>query len=54
LAAKSHPSFDPRNYGYQKLGQLVRDLAFLDVKSIPGADGGPAHLYVRIKSATDQ
>lgn len=49
LAAKNHPSFDPRNYGYQKLSQLVRDLSFLEVNTTPGADGGHPHVYVRIK-----
>ncbi|KGQ19768.1 hypothetical protein LF41_2270 [Lysobacter dokdonensis DS-58] len=51
LAAKSHPSFDPRNYGYQKLGQLVRDLPFLEVKQVTGTDGAATHLYVRIRDA---
>jgi len=52
LANKSHPSFDPRNYSYPKLGELVRKQSFLEVKTVPSSDGGPiAHLYVRLKDS---
>lgn len=45
---KANPSFDPRNYGFQKLGELVRSQKFLDVKATPVKDGSPnAHLFVR-------
>jgi hypothetical protein len=50
LVAKSNPSFDPRNYGCQKLGELVRQQPYLEVKSVPGSDGSPTvQLYVRTK-----
>lgn len=50
LVAKSNPSFDPRNYGCQKLGELVRRQPYLEVKSVPGSDGSPnVQLYVRLK-----
>lgn len=50
LLIKASPSFDPRNYGFSKLGELVRGQPFLDVKSVPAADGSPSsHLYVRLK-----
>lgn len=50
LVAKSNPSFDPRNYGCQKLGELVRRQPYLEVKSVPATDGSQnAHLYVRIR-----
>jgi uncharacterized LabA/DUF88 family protein len=50
LVAKSNPSFDPRNYGCQKLGELVRRQPYLEVKSVPGSDGSPSvQLYVRLK-----
>lgn len=52
LVAKNSPSFDPRNYGCQKLGELVRRQPYLEVKSVPGSDGSPsAHLHVRLKQA---
>jgi len=50
LLIKASPSFDPRNYGFQKLGELVRGQPFLEVKSVPAGDGSPnVHLYVRLK-----
>jgi uncharacterized LabA/DUF88 family protein len=48
LVMKANPSFDPRNYGYQKLGELVRAQPYLEVKSVPVGDGSPnVHLFVR-------
>jgi hypothetical protein len=50
LVAKSNSSFDPRNYGCQKLGELVRRQPYLEVKSVPGSDGSSSvQLYVRFK-----
>lgn len=52
LVVKANPSFDPRNYGFPKLGELVRAQGFLEVKSIPAADGSPnVHLFVRCREA---
>ena len=51
LLTKKNPSFDARNYGFPKLGELVRQQPFLEVKSVPAGDGSPsAHLYVRVKN----
>jgi hypothetical protein len=50
LVVKSNPSFDPRNYGCQKLGELVRRQPYLDVQSGSGPDGSPSgQLNVRLK-----
>lgn len=35
----SHPTFDSRNYGYSRLGQLVRDQPYLEVRDSPGPNG---------------
>lgn len=52
LIPKNHPSFDPRNYGYPKLGELVRKQPYLEVKEVPVGDGSTTvHLYVRLKPA---
>lgn len=49
LVVKSNPSFDPRNYGCEKLSELVRRQAHLKVKKVPATDGSPnAHLFVRL------
>lgn len=49
---KTHPSFDSRNYGFGKLGELVKGQAFLDVKEVPVSDGSTnVHLYVRQRTS---
>ena len=42
----STPSFDARNYGYAKLGALVRDLPEVTVREERGT-AGASHLFVR-------
>lgn len=32
---RNHPSFDSRNYGFAKLGELMRKQSYLDVKEVP-------------------
>lgn len=45
---RNHPSFDPRNYQCDKLGELMRKQAYLEVKEVPSGEGtGSVHLYVR-------
>jgi len=55
MIMKNSPSFDPRNYGCQKLGELVRKQAYLEVKQVKAArvGDGPANfvLHVRLKAA---
>lgn len=49
IILKTHPSFDPRNYGFAKLGELVRNQSYLDVSEITSKDAPPI-LLVRIKT----
>ncbi len=52
ILLKTHPSFDPRNYGFSKLGELVRKQPFLEVDEAATGEGGSSvHLYVRMKGA---
>lgn len=52
MILKNSPSFDPRNYGCQKLGELVRKQHYLEVKEVSVRDGSAnVHLYVRLKAA---
>jgi hypothetical protein len=55
MIIKNSPSFDPRNYGCQKLGELVRKQAYLETRQVKTAQvgGGPANfvLHVRLKAA---
>ena len=50
MIAKNSPSFDPRNYGFQKLGELVRKQNYLAVDEVPSdSPGGHVRLQVRMK-----
>ena len=50
LVLKADPSFDARNFGFRKLGELVKAQPYLEVKSVPSAEGSQiTHLSVRVK-----
>jgi hypothetical protein len=50
IVVKNNPSFDARNYGYSKLGELVRKQAYLLVKEVPNTDGSTnVSVFVRPK-----
>jgi len=52
LLLKSDPSFDPRNFGFKKLGELVKAQPYLEVRSTPTSEGSQhMHLFVRVKEA---
>ena len=45
---KKYPSFDPRNYGYEKLGKLVQSLSYIEIeKRKPDVNSSVAHIYVK-------
>lgn len=47
---KNHPSFDPRNYGYEKLGKLIRNLNYILVDAREFNDhSNNVHIYIKIK-----
>jgi hypothetical protein len=48
FVVKNNVSFDPRNYGFGKLGELVRKQPFLETKETPDASGF-IHLHVRAR-----
>lgn len=53
MLMKISPSFDPRNYGFQKLGELVRKQPYLEIKETPiGGDTMTVHIQVRIREST--
>ena len=45
---KNHTSFDPRNYGFTKLSELVRKQAYLEIEETTDASGF-VHLLVRAR-----
>lgn len=52
---RSNPSFDPRNYGVGKLGELIRQqAAYLEVKDVKTGEGDAiqTHMHVRRKIAS--
>ncbi|MDT8992004.1 NYN domain-containing protein [Curvibacter sp. APW13] len=54
---RSNPSFDPRNYGVAKLGELIRQqAAYLEVKEVKSGEGDAAqvHLHVRRKAGAQK
>ena len=52
---KNHPSFDSRNYGFSKLGELMRKQDYLEIKEVPLGDGSTnVHIHVRKRSAMAQ
>jgi uncharacterized LabA/DUF88 family protein len=50
---RNHPSFDSRNYGFSKLGELMRKQGYLEVKEVPVGDGSTqVNVHVRRKSVS--
>lgn len=50
LINRNHPSFDPRNFNCQKLGELMRKQSYLDVKEVPNREGSACvQIHVRFK-----
>ncbi len=48
--SKNNPSFDPRNYGYEKLGKLIYDLNYILVDEREFNDhSSNVHIYVKIR-----
>ena len=43
----NHPTFDSRNYGFPRLGLLVRDQSFTEVREVQSA-GGNKVFHVRL------
>lgn len=47
--AKQAPEFDPRNYGYSKLGELATAIRLFDVDERVQSDGHSRSIYIRDK-----
>lgn len=48
--SRDHSSFDPRNYNFKRLSDLVRGQTYLQIREVPsGENGQHVHLYVRRK-----
>ena len=49
LILKKNPSFDPRNYGYQKLTPLIIATDLFDIDVRETSNRTVKHMYVRLK-----
>ena len=49
--AKHSPDFDPRNYGYDKLGELVRATKLFELEERQIGNTNSRNLYVRAKKS---
>lgn len=49
--ANQSSNFDPRNYGYEKLGELVKATKLFDVEARPIGDGRSKAIYVHAKKS---
>ena len=47
--AKQSPEFDPRNYGYIRLGELLAATKLFDIEERIAGDGQSKAIYVRDK-----
>ncbi len=47
MLLKIRPSFDPRNYGFTKLSNLIRDIPGVEVDDRPTANPNVKHIYIR-------
>jgi hypothetical protein len=46
---KKEPSFDPRNYGFKKLVDIIRNISEIAIEERASGKNSIAHLYVRVK-----
>jgi len=47
--AKQSPQFDPRNYGYRKLGELIEAMKLFEIEQRPVGQGQSKAIYVKDK-----
>lgn len=45
--AKQSPEFDPRNYGYRKLGELIEAMGLFEIEERPVGQGQSQAIYVK-------
>jgi uncharacterized LabA/DUF88 family protein len=49
LLLKKKPDFDPRNFGFKKLLELIESLGRFEVNKESSGKGNTSHVYVRLK-----
>lgn len=53
MLLRTSSSFDPRHYGSQKLGELVRKQRYLEIREAPDADS-PTIVHISVRLVPDQ
>lgn len=51
LLLKKQPSFDSRNYGYQKLSQLIQAMDRFEIEPLDTANAHVKHIFIREKAS---
>ncbi len=46
---KKQPSFDPRNYGFKKLVDIIKNIPEIEIEERASGKNSVGHLYVRVK-----
>jgi uncharacterized LabA/DUF88 family protein len=49
LIIKKHPDFDPRNYGYKKLVDLIKNIREIEIDERQTGKNNISHFYVRVR-----
>ncbi len=49
LLIKKQPSFDSRNYGFEKLTPMIQSMGLFDIDVREGVHSSSKHIYIRIK-----
>ena len=49
LLLKKEPDFDPRNYGFKKLGQLIKSIAQFEIDERQSDKGNIKLVYIKVK-----
>ncbi|MDW7657403.1 MAG: NYN domain-containing protein [Bacillota bacterium] len=50
LLLKKQPSFDARNYGFEKLTPMIKAIGLYEIDVREGAHSSSKHIYIRIKN----
>ncbi|NLM79173.1 MAG: NYN domain-containing protein [Ruminococcaceae bacterium] len=50
LLVKKQPSFDSRNYGFEKLTPMIKSIGLYELDVREGAHSSSKHIYIRIKN----
>jgi hypothetical protein len=53
LIMKKQPNFDPRNYGFKKLAQMMKNIHQIEMDERQSETGRSKHVYVRVSSSRE-